>query len=209
MWARWVVGAVLSAAGLAGCGGGDGPDPAETGWQLTVYYTPVERYHEGTPRRVVGCRQAVGCERGDDVLGRYPGDFVDAVELEGNGRLTSGDHAGLVLNWSAERGFWLDTVPRDAAGGVLRPFVSVGAEPDVLRSGTRFRVEDCGQAADGTEVADEVCDRISDARWLVGEPLPTGTGGAKHLDIYVGEESSDAFTDSGWYTTLVDVELAL
>ena len=208
MGVRRAIGAVLLAGSIAGCGGG-GPDPAETGWQLTVYYTPVERYHEGAPRRVVGCLRAEGCDRGDDDLGSYPGDFVDAVALEGNGRLTSGDHAGLVLSWTAERGFWIDTAPRDSDGGALLPFVSAWAETEVLRGGTHFRVDDCGRAADGTEVADEVCDRISEARWLVGEPFAPGSGGARHLDVYVGDESSATFTESGWYTTLVDVELSL
>ena len=92
---------------------------------------------------------------------------------------------------------------------MLRAFVTASADPDVLPKATRFGVEDCGRAADGTEVADEVCTRVAAAEWTIGVPFAPNRGGAKHVDIYVGDESSPEFTQSGWYTTLVGAELSL
>src|SRR5688572_27616406 len=108
---------VLAAAtALAACGPGDG-----AGWTVTVYYTAVAAYHDGPSQPVTGCPR-LDCGPGDPDagadLGTYPGGFVDAVRAEGTGR--TGD--GRYLNWSVDTGFWLDTAPRDSAGGTLRPW---------------------------------------------------------------------------------------
>src|SRR5262245_44198167 len=68
------------------------PPPAATAesggdWQLTVYYTAVERYHGGAPQAVIGCL-VLDCEHGGRYLGTYPSDFVQAVKDEGTGRIT-------------------------------------------------------------------------------------------------------------------------
>jgi len=203
-WA--VVLAVL--AGLAGCSSGG--SSTTSGWQLTIYYTPVDRYHAGDPQPVVGCARpdCNGGAPGSEDLGSYPGDFVDAVVFEGNGRITAGPHTGEYLNWTDQAGFWLDAAPRDRDGKPLVPFVSADADEDVLAGDTAFRVERCGRAADGTEVAEDVCERVRSAHWVVGGAFGADLGGAKHVDIYVGEESSADFTESGWFTTLTEVELA-
>src|SRR5690349_5731087 len=73
------------------------PAPARTdgGWQVTVYYTAVQKYHHGTPRTVTGCR-GLNCAHGTADLGSYPADFVAAVQSEGTGLTTAGPY----LNWS-------------------------------------------------------------------------------------------------------------
>jgi hypothetical protein len=200
--------ALLGFAGVAGCSSGGGS--STSGWQLTIYYTPVDRYHAGDAQPVVGCARPDcndGAPGGDD-LGSYPGDFVDAVVFEGNGRITDGPHAGQYLNWTDRAGFWIDVAPRDHGGKPLVPFVSADADEDVLAGDTAFRVEHCGRAADGTEVAEDVCARVQSAHWVVGGAFGADLGGAKHVDIYVGEESSADFTESGWFTTLTKVDLA-
>src|SRR5436309_1055531 len=80
------------------------------GWEISIYYTPVERYHTGVPKAVTGCL-TITCKNGTAVIGTYPKDFVAAVKEEGNGRITSGAHAGQYLNWSVGIGFWLDSAP--------------------------------------------------------------------------------------------------
>ncbi len=193
--------------------GHDGGEAAEAGersggWELTVYYTAVEQFHDGPIHPVTGCPR-LDCEAGDDDLGRYPADFVDAVRAEGTGRITSGPHAGGYLNWSHDVGYWLDTAPRDSRGEALRPFRSAAADPGVLPAGTRFRVLDCGHADDGSQPPPSTCRRITDARWTVVDEFTPGLGGDRHLDLYIGEETGPGFTDSELSVSLVDARLAV
>jgi hypothetical protein len=167
------------------------------GWEITVYYTAVEDHHSGEPETVTGCR-GLDCSKGDDDLGRYRADFVEAVREEGTGRTA----AGAYLNWSYDVGFWLDTRPRDTAGRALRPFVSAAADPGVLARGTRFRIADCGRADDGSRPSATVCAALRDARWTVTDEFTPGLGGSKHIDAYIGEETGPGFTSSQWYLTL-------
>jgi hypothetical protein len=198
----------------AGCGTGGAQEAQEQeardaqGWQVTVYYTAVEEHHGGPVRPVRGCRQ-LECAGGDDDLGTYPGDFIDAVEAEGTGRITSGPHAGRYLNWSHDVGFWLDTAPRDSHGGELRPFSSAAADADVLAEGTEFRVADCGRADDGSEPPPGTCRRFREASWRVVDEFTPGLGGDRHVDLYVGEESGPGFVDGDLYVSLERVELTM
>lgn len=200
--------AVLLLAGvppLSGCGAP--PDPSartESGWEVTVYYTAVESFHDGEPIAVTGCPE-LDCDNGDDPLGSYPEDFVTAVEDEGTGRITSGDHDGEYLNWSHDVGYWLDSEARNSHGDALRPFASAATDADVLPRGTRLTITDCGAA----EVAEEVCRKLMTPTWTVDDEFTPGLGGAKHLDVYLGEADGPDFTRSPLYTTLVGASLRI
>jgi hypothetical protein len=199
-------GEVRSGLGSAGSTGTstEPPQPARTsrGWTVTVYYTAVQRFHSGPSTRVTGCPR-LSCRHGRDDLGSYPADFVAAVREEGTGRLTDGRY----LNWSSDTGYWLDTAPRDSAGGVLQPWVSAAADRDVLARGTRFTIVGCGRDEGGGAVDATVCTRLRGARWRVTDEFTPGLGGARHVDVYIGEETGPGFTDSAWYTTLVGATL--
>lgn len=176
----------------------------QSGWEVTVYYTAVESFHDGERVAVTGC-PVLDCENGDDPLGRYPRDFVAAVKDEGAGRITSGEHRGGYLNWSHGVGYWLDTEARNSYGEVLRPFASAATDADVLPRGSRVEIAGCGDA----EVATDVCVRLRKPTWTIDDEFTPGLGGAKHLDVYLGEEDRPDFTESDLYTTLENATLRL
>lgn len=180
------------------------PGRESGGWTVTVYYTAVERYHSGRATRVTGC-PTIDCAHGSYDLGSYPAGFLAAVKDEGTGRTNGGRY----LNWSHDVGYWLDDAPRDTAGRPLRPFESAAADPGVLRPGTRFTVVACGHDGDGAAIDHTVCARLRTARWTVTDEFTPGLGGADHVDVYIGEETGPDFTDSAWYTMLVDARLAV
>ncbi|WP_212846924.1 hypothetical protein [Actinoplanes ianthinogenes] len=218
-------GLLLTVAALAGCGTAPPAPPAQPtagvsvpsmsattsaavtaprpsrqvsgGWEITVYYTAVERFHSGEPTRVTGCPK-LDCAHGDDDLGTYPADFVQAVTDEGTGRTTAGQY----LNWSYDVGFWLDSAPRDTDGDRLTPFVSAAADPSVLPHGTRFRIAACGTQDDGSAPPATICATLRDAAWLITDEFTPGLGGSHHIDAYIGPETGPGFTDSPWYLTL-------
>ncbi|BEL06950.1 hypothetical protein Q0Z83_051410 [Actinoplanes sichuanensis] len=169
-----------------------------------MYYTAVERFHDGDPTTVTGCPR-LDCSDGDDDLGTYPADFVDAVRDEGTGRTISGEY----LNWSYDTGFWLDSAPRTSDGGTLVPFVSAATDPDVLSRGTRFTVSGCGTLEDGSAAPRKVCAALRAAAWKITDEFTPGLGGPRHLDAYIGEETGPGFTDSQWYLTLTGARLLL
>jgi hypothetical protein len=186
-----------------GPGGGGAPSgPTLAGWTVTVYYTAVERFHTDAKRQVTGCA-TLNCVHGSADLGSYPQSFVDAVKDEGTGRTV----AGRYLNWSVDAGYWLDDAPRDTAGRPLRPFQSAAADPGVLRSGTRFAIVGCGTTEDGDAISATVCDKLRTAIWTVTDEFTPGLGGTRHVDVYIGEETGPRFTDSAWYTTLINASL--
>ncbi|WP_063775489.1 hypothetical protein [Actinoplanes rectilineatus] len=178
------------------------PSRISEGWEITVYYTAVERFHNDEDEQVTGCL-TLDCSHGDDDLGSYPSGFVQAVQDEGTGQTTSGKY----LNWSYDIGYWLDTEPRSSDGTTLQPFVSAAADPNVLPHGTRFTIADCGTQEDGSAPPDTVCDRLSQASWLITDEFTPGLGGNHHIDAYIGPETGPGFTDSDWYLTLVDATL--
>ncbi|MFG1791702.1 hypothetical protein [Nocardia sp. NPDC049149] len=171
-------------------------------WTVTVYYTPVESYHDGPRETVHGCSD-LACTDSDAELGTLPTDFIEAVRDEGTGRITSGEHAGAYLNWSYDTGFWLDSQPRDAAGEVLRPFQSAAA--DDLTPGLRLRLTDCGVL----NTADpDTCAKFQAVEWSIAEGFAPSLGGARHLDLYIGEETSENFTESPDYVFFLGATLA-
>ncbi|MGK5685451.1 hypothetical protein [Actinoplanes sp. URMC 104] len=174
------------------------------GWEITVYYTAVERFHDGEPARVTGCRR-LACTGGDDDLGSYPADFVQAVQDEGTGRTA----AGAYLNWSYDVGFWLDTAPRGADGRRLVPFVSAAADPDVLPYGTRFSIVGCGRQDDGSVPPAATCASLRGGGWRITDEFTPGLGGDRHIDAYIGAETGPGFTDSDRYVTLTGARLAI
>jgi hypothetical protein len=176
-------------------------------WRVTVYYTAVESYHRDGPVTITGCRE-LRCEHGTDELGRYPGGFATAVREEGTGRITNGPHAGRYLNWSHDVGYWLDDAPRDAHGRALEPFRSAAA--DGIPRGTRLELRTCGRLDSGDPVPDEVCRKLRTADWEIRDEFTPGLGGANHVDLYVGEESTSDYTTSGdLYVTLTGARLDL
>jgi hypothetical protein len=181
---------------LAGCAAGPPASSSTDGWQVTVYYTAVESFHSGPSVPVRGC-PVIDCENGNDLLGTFPQSFAEAVEDEGTGRTTSGRY----LNWSHDKGYWLDSAPRDAFGKPLQPFVSAAA--DGLRRGARIKLVSCGQ----TPVDGAVCQKLVSSSWEIRDEFTPGLGGDRHLDLYLGEETGPRFTESPWYTTLSGVVL--
>jgi hypothetical protein len=198
-----VAGNPSSGVDRAGPAGADPPSgPTLAGWTVTVYYTAVERFHTGARRPVTGC-PTLNCVHGAADLGTYPQSFVDAVKDEGTGRTA----AGRYLNWSVDTGYWLDDAPRDTAGRPLRPFESAAADPGVLRSGTTFAIVSCGTTEDGNAISIPVCDKLRTATWTVTDEFTPGLGGTRHVDVYIGEETGPHFTDTAWYTTLINASL--
>jgi hypothetical protein len=207
------VGGVLLATGsLLGCSNnGEVAEPVvspQTGWEITVYYTAVEHFHDGPPRRVAGC-VILDCVDGTSHIGYFPSDFVDAVEFEGSGLMETGRYAGKYLNWAFDVGFWVDDVPRDSGGGVLVPFVSAAADPAVLPRGTAFQVMACGQAENGSDVPPSVCQQFTAPHWTIADEFTPGFGQARRVDLYVGDETSESFSDSEIHQRLVGAQLAL
>ncbi|WP_327093602.1 hypothetical protein OIE68_25500 [Nocardia vinacea] len=169
------------------------------GWTVTVYYTAVESYHSGPLETVRGCSD-LECTDANVEIGSLPEDFVDVVRDEGTGRITSGEHAGRYLNWSYDVGFWVDTEPRDTRGEALHPFESAAA--DGIEPGTRLRLTGCGNAR-----ADSVCGKFSAATWTIGDEFTPGLGGPRHLDLYIGEETSESFTEGPDFVTFTGATL--
>lgn len=191
---------------LAGCSAGQSGPPApggtEEGWQVTVYYTAVESFHSGPAVPVRGC-PVIDCENGRDLLGTFPQSFVTAVKDEGTGRTA----AGRYLNWSHDKGYWLDTEPRDSFGKPLRPFVSAAA--DGVKTGSRVKLVSCGQTPEGANVDFAVCQKLAGSSWEITDEFTPGLGGDRHIDLYLGEETGPRFTESPWYTTLSEAVLEI
>ncbi|MET8761407.1 hypothetical protein [Lentzea sp. NPDC004782] len=193
---------------LAGCSAGQGGPPTSSapstdeGWQVTVYYTAVESFHSGPSVPVRGC-PVIDCENGHDLLGNFPQSFAKAVKDEGTGRTNSGRY----LNWSHDKGYWLDSAPRDSFGRPLRPFVSAAA--DGLKTGSRIKLVSCGQTPEGTNVDSTVCQKLASSSWEITDEFTPGLGGRRHIDLYLGEETGPKFTESPWYTTLSEAVLEI
>lgn len=181
------------------------PGTSSGGYEVTVYYTAVESFHADPKVAVTGC-QIRECAHGSASLGSYPESFVLAVKQEGTGRITSGAQAGRYLNWSYDVGYWLDDVAVDSYGGQLVPFSSSAA--DGLARGFRFRLvgpllDDSGATLDPGAAA-----RLTGSIWTISDQFTPGLGGARHVDLYIGEEDRPSFeSTSPLYTTLHDVRL--
>ncbi|GAC1574797.1 MAG: hypothetical protein NVS3B9_6850 [Candidatus Doudnabacteria bacterium] len=174
-----------------------------TGWQLTVYYTPVEDYYGGTPTSVYGCANPYqsNCS---DYLGVHKSDFVNVTKIEGSSKLTSGPYPGKYLSYSPDRGFGIEDTPRGADGNTVVPFSSAAADPSIAMQ-TSFKIIDCGREDSGSLVDPAFCDKIKNSNWKVTDRFALGSVG-KHFDLYIGEENSSTFRYSKW---IVDTKYAV
>lgn len=168
-------------------------------WHLTVYYTAVESYHHGDAQTITGCKTR-DCTNGNDNLGVFPSDFTDKVKNEGSGRITSAPNAGKYLNWSYDTGYWIDTIPADSHGKTLQPYISAAADDNVLAQGTNFKVADCG--SDTSQIEPDICQHLKQGSWTIVDHFTPGLGGAKHIDLYIGEEDQDNFESSNKFVDL-------
>ena len=204
-WLAAAGGVVVATVGLAACTGS--APSVEQGWQVTVYYTAVESFHNRSDMvEVVGCR-TLDCTQGEDPLGRYPRTFATAVKDEGTGRITEGPNAGRYLNWASSEGYWLDDAPRDQAGRPLEPYRSAAA--DGVPDGTLVRLVDCGNGFDGGPPADPPCTMLRDGQWEIRDAFTPGYGGDRHIDLYIGEEDRPDFTRSAHFTTFEGATLEM
>lgn len=194
-------------AGLAGCSSTSAEAPApvnedQLGWEITTYYSAVEHLHRGPIKKVTGCLQQ-GCLSGEEYIGYYPSDFVDAVEFLGSGLLEHGPHDGRYLNFDEQEGFWVDLVPRDSEGGILVPYVSASARADVLALGSSFQVTDCGRHEDGSAVPQPLCDQLSAPRWSVVDEIEPGFGGDRQVNLYLGDETPEVAHGDSPFTKMI------
>lgn len=212
-----VLALVLVVGLLAGCGpAGDPPppvaspssgasSPAAPRWRVTVYYTPVEKFHHGDVIEVRGHPDLTS--EADVALGEFPSHFVSAVREEGGGRISTGPHAGQYLKWSWDTGFWLDTSTRDTAGDPLVPFET--AAVDGIERGTSLRLVDCGVDDAGSAADPAACAQLRESEWVVRDEFTPGLGGERHVDLYLGEESSPGFTESPLWVSWTGAQVHL
>ncbi|MFE2407583.1 hypothetical protein ACFXDE_04475 [Kitasatospora sp. NPDC059408] len=168
--------------------------PTQDGYTLTVYFTPSEVYYHG-PRRSIRDQVCAGQSLPDG----YPADYLDRVGLEGFGRTARGDYLG----WDFTRHcyFATDRPPVGSHENPLVPWQSVAANQ--LSPGTRIHVVDCGRG-----LAPDTCARVKSADWRVDDLCSIGCDDAKHLDLYIGEQTAANLEDQDSYfvTTSARVE---
>ena len=195
---------------LSGCDSGDDGDGGSGTlmpgrYTFTFYYTPVESFFGGAPQAIQGCT-SIDCASGIQNLGSYPSDFIAAVRMQGSGRITSGPYAGKYLCGSFSDNFWIHPFPPDAYGSAARPFVTAAADDSVLARGTRFRLvapltESGGPIPASTE------DKLLSSTWTVSDHFQAGYGGALHIDLYVGEQTTASFASSPYYLLLENIAI--
>ncbi len=168
---------------------------AASEWNITVYYTAVEKFHHGRQAKVLGCPE-MGCDQ-KSIIGTFPYEFLRIVQEEGTGRISDGKYSGRYLCWSGGSGFWLDSAPRDAQGGSLKPWVSAAADADVMNFGATFRILNCGKDdTDNSDIDPSTCNRLKGSPWTITDRFEKGLGGKHHLDLYIGEEDQENFIKS-------------
>jgi hypothetical protein len=206
---------VVAVGWLVGCSTSSAEPPpvvneAQQGWEVTVYYSAVEHLHNGPIKKVVGCLQR-GCDTRQEYIGYYPSDFVDAVEFLGSGLLEHGPHDGRYLNWAPKEGFWVDLVPRDSSGGILVPFVSAAASPDVLGAGSTFEVADCGRRHDGSAVPKMTCDALSAPLWTVADEIDPepGVDEGQQVSLFVGDETAAVARGDNPYAAMIGADITM
>ncbi|MFJ7275514.1 hypothetical protein [Kitasatospora sp. NPDC098663] len=159
--------------------------PTQDGYTLTVYYTPSEAFFHG-PARSIRDQACAGQDLPDD----HPGDYLDRVALEGFGKTVHGDYLG----WDFTRHCYFTTgqPPVGSHENPLVPWHSVAANQ--LPPGTRIRVLDCGQG-----LSTDICARVKSADWHVDDLCSIGCDDAKHLDLYIGEQTHANLEDQDSY----------
>ncbi|MFD6986404.1 hypothetical protein ACFWAX_37895, partial [Streptomyces sp. NPDC059956] len=157
----------------------------QSGYTLTVYFTPSERFYPG-PRRSIRGQVCAGHNLPDS----YPAAYLERVGLEGFGKTARGDYLG----WDFDRHCYFTTSasPVGSHENALVPWQSVAANH--LAPGTRIRVTDCGPGVSGA-----ICARVKSAHWRVDDLCSIGCDDAKHLDLYIGEQTQAAFESEDFY----------
>ena len=194
---RWICSALSLCMLCLGCGaqaqvhGAPAPaTPAATapsgqttaGWHLTVYYTPVESYHQPPLKPISDCAGRA--------LGQHSLDFLDRVQTEGFGRIDTPIQGARYVGWDFDRRCWfLARTPVGVSDRPLRAWVSTAASV-TFPAGTGVRVLSCGSDVDAT-----VCARVKAAAWIVEDHCGACTD-ARHLDLYIGEEDRPDFEDT-------------
>jgi len=174
------------------------PSATATGWTITVYYTPVEAYFDGSAQKVTGCADP-DCTHGKVSLGEFPKDFVTTIETEGVGRISSGSYRGKYLTYDTTTGFYIDTAARDAEGNPLVAFRTAAADPRALKANSRFVITACGTDS-GSQPDPTVCKKLKSPVWKVTDEFISPTyGGVRHVDLYVGEQNTKDFDSSPFY----------
>jgi hypothetical protein len=166
-------------------------------WQLQLFFTAASSYYGGSTVRVTGCAD-VACRPAVADLGRYARGFVRAVRTQGSGYIGSGPHRGRYLDWDAQRGYWLDTVPRGPGAVPLQAFVSVISSTLQLSPGTTLRVASCGAGSRAGWAA--VCARLRATPWSVAAVAP-GSATGRTVRLYVGTENRHHFRAGPWADT--------
>ncbi len=183
----WLMAALVLTCNACGNGTGATPENQQSaGWELTVYYTPVEHYHGGPSEAVSDCSGAS--------VGAHPRDFLTRIRTEGFGRLTAPISGKSYLGWDFDRACWLAaTAPLAGNDHGLRPWISTAAHASIA-FGTRLRVARCGGP-----IEQAACDRVRAANWIVEDRFSGGGGSRKHLDLYIGEEDHPNFEGTDQY----------
>ncbi|MFJ8695659.1 RlpA-like double-psi beta-barrel domain-containing protein [Streptomyces roseolilacinus] len=168
-----------------------------SGYTLTVYFTPSEKYYHG-PRRSI--REQI-CP-GENPPDSFPADYLERVGVEGFGRTARGDHLG----WDFDRHCYFATTgpPVGSHDNPLVPWQSLAANH--FSPGTRIRITDCGPGVPG-----DICTRLKSAHWRVEDLCSIGCDDAKHLDLYIGEQTRAAIEQEDFYfmTTGATVRITL
>ncbi|MDP9017254.1 MAG: hypothetical protein M3N19_02900, partial [Candidatus Eremiobacteraeota bacterium] len=87
------------------------------------------------------------------------------------------------------------TSPRDARGSALIQYRTAAGDASI-KFGTSFRVLGCGSdTATGSAIDPAVCSNLQAASWVVNDRFTAGNVG-KHVDLYIGEQTSAHFIDS-------------
>ncbi|MFH7594382.1 hypothetical protein WDV06_04655 [Streptomyces racemochromogenes] len=162
-----------------------GDTAPQGGYTLTVYFTPSEAYYHGPQRSI---RRQV-CP-GQNLPDAFPTDYLERVGMEGFGKTARGDYLG----WDFDRHCYFATgrPPVGSHDNPLVPWQSVAANH--LSPGTRIRVTDCGPGVPG-----ETCTRVKAAHWRVDDLCSIGCDTARHLDLYIGEQTRTAIEDETYY----------
>ena len=93
---------------------------ATGGWHLTVYYTPVESYHQPPLKPISDCAGRP--------LGEHSLDFLDRVQTEGFGRVGTPIQGAHYVGWDFDRRCWfLAKTPVGVSDRPLRAWVSMAA----------------------------------------------------------------------------------
>ncbi|MFB8201800.1 hypothetical protein [Kitasatospora purpeofusca] len=159
--------------------------PTQDGYTLTVYFTPGQAYYHG-PQHGIHDRACAGQNLPDT----YPADFLDRVGLEGFGKTVHGDYLG--WDFTQHCYFVTDRAPVGSHENPLVPWQSVAANQ--LSPGTRLRILDCGQG-----LSPDTCARVKSANWHVDDLCSIGCDDAKHLDLYIGEQTGADIDDQDSY----------